>query len=82
MLTALREEVAATEQRLEDERFAAASARQSFAAREQELEVTFFEWTLFGSFCLGLRATGQAACRWQHDRLMAVISVTVEPLTQ
>ena len=43
MLTALREEVAATEQRLEDERFAAASARQSFAAREQELEVTFFE---------------------------------------
>lgn len=39
MLTALRSEVAAAEQRVEDERFAAASARQSFAAREHELEV-------------------------------------------
>ena len=39
MLTVLREEVASVEQRLEDERFNAASARQSFTVREQELEV-------------------------------------------
>lgn len=42
MLAALREEVANMERRLEDERFAAASARQSFSAREQELEVLFW----------------------------------------
>lgn len=41
LLTALREELAAAEARLEDERFAAATARQGFAAREQELEVKF-----------------------------------------
>lgn len=35
----LREEISTAERRLEDERFAAASARQSFSAREQELEV-------------------------------------------
>lgn len=35
----LRDELAAAEARLEDERFAAASARQNFSAREQELEV-------------------------------------------
>ena len=40
MVGMLREEVATLERRLEDERFAAASARQSFAAREQELEVS------------------------------------------
>lgn len=45
MLTALRAEIAASEQRLEDERFAAASARQSFAAREHELEVIAFHQT-------------------------------------
>ena len=38
-LTMLREELAAAEARLEDERFGAASARQNFSAREQELEV-------------------------------------------
>ena len=36
----LRDELASAERRLEDERFSAASARQSFAAREQELEVS------------------------------------------
>ena len=40
MVGMLREEVGTLERRLEDERFAAASARQSFAAREQELEVS------------------------------------------
>ena len=43
MVGMLREEVGALESRLEDERFAAASARQSFAAREQELEVSGFQ---------------------------------------
>ena len=41
MLTALRAEIAEVEHRLEEERFAAGSARQGFAAREHELEVAF-----------------------------------------
>jgi len=50
MVSMLREEVSSLERRLEDERFAAASARQSFAAREQELEVSHMSV----KFCCGL----------------------------